>query len=76
MVPYNYTSTNEDYEQESNRYTYKEICKELKNELKEKFENHHSINKKLSDTEFNEMYEDYFHSGLVFDDYMNARKFR
>ena len=72
--PYNY-STKEDnsYLQED---WYKELKKGIMNDLKEKFGRHYAINRKLSDTEFNEMYEDYRDSGLDYDAYLKARKYR
>jgi hypothetical protein len=55
---------------------YKEYAKKDLDELKEKFETHPSINRKLSSEEFKEIYEDYRDSGSSFNEYMKNRKFR
>jgi hypothetical protein len=76
MVDPDNHSTKEDDEDYLEHTSYKEFAKKALSELKEKFENHHSIKRKLSDDEFREMYEDYRDSGLAFNDYMKTRKFR
>ena len=62
---------NEDYFQQD---WYKQFAKRVLNEIIIKFENVEK--RKLSDDEFNEIYEDYRDSGLALDDNMKARKFK
>ena len=53
---------------------YKEFAKGVLNELKEKFESFEK--RKVSEAEFQEIYEDYFNSGLDLEAYCKARKYR
>lgn len=70
--PYNFSAKEEDYF--IHEKWFKQTAKELLDELKQKFESYEK--RKLSDREFNDMYTDYFHSGLALPDYFELRKLR